>query len=95
MGIQARIWFNWFPTEEERAQYVHRLGNLVLLSRKKNSEAQNYDFDKKKAKYFVTGKGIAAFALTTQVLQWTEWTPAVIEKRQKELLVKLKDLWRL
>ena len=92
---ETSIWFNWFPTEEERAQYVHRLGNLVLLSRKKNSEAQNYEFDKKKAKYFVTGKGIAAFALTTQVLQWTEWTPTVIDQRQKDLLLRLKTLWRL
>ena len=92
---ETSVWFNWFPTEEARAQYVHRLGNLVLLSRKKNSEAQNYDFDKKKEKYFVTGKGIAAFALTTQVMQWTEWTPAVIDQRQKELLQKLKSLWRL
>ena len=30
---------SWFPLHEERQKYVHRLGNLVLLSRKKNSEA--------------------------------------------------------
>jgi hypothetical protein len=92
---ETSIWVRWFPTEEVRTQYVHRLGNLVLLSRKKNSEAQNYDFDKKKEKYFLTGKGIAPFALTTQVMQWTEWTPSVISQRQEELLQKLKNLWRL
>ena len=38
--------------DEARENWVHRLGNLVLLSRKKNSEAQNYDFKVKKTKYF-------------------------------------------
>lgn len=89
------VWFKWFPTEEERAQYVHRIGNLVLLSRKKNSESQNYDFEKKKEKYFTTRTGVAPFAITTQVLQKTEWTPAIINQRQEELLQRLKTLWRL
>lgn len=89
------MWLKWFPVEEERAQYTHRIGNLALLSRKKNAQAQNYDFDKKKECYFATSKGVSPFALTTQVLQKTEWTPAVINQRQKELLQKLKTLWRL
>lgn len=89
------VWLKWFPVEEERLQYLHRIGNLALLSRKKNAQAQNYDFDKKKEQYFATSKGISPFALTTQVLQKTEWTPAIINQRQNELLQKLKALWRL
>lgn len=38
--------------DEAREKWVHRLGNLVLLSRKKNAEAQNYDFKIKIEKYF-------------------------------------------
>lgn len=91
----SSIWLQWFPVDEERAKYTHRIGNLVLLSRKKNAQAQNYEFDKKKDGYFATSKGVSPFALTTQVLQKTEWTPAVINQRQKELLQKLKTLWRL
>ena len=87
------IWTDWFPAQEERARYVHRLGNLVLLSRRKNSQAQNYDFAKKKSQYF-TGS-VANFALTNQVLNEQEWTPAVIERRQRVLVGKLKELWRL
>jgi uncharacterized protein with ParB-like and HNH nuclease domain len=90
---EGSIWFKWFPTEEERLQYLHRIGNLALLSRKKNTEAQNYDFDKKKEKYFKSS--VPSFALTTQILQNTEWTPAVINERQKNLLQRLKILWRL
>jgi len=92
---KGSVWLKWFPAEEERAQYTHRIGNLTLLSRKKNAEAQNYDFDRKKEGYFATRKGVSPFALTTQVLQKTEWTPAIINQRQKELLQKLRTLWRL
>jgi hypothetical protein len=92
---KGSVWLRWFSTDEERAQYVHRIGNLALLSRKKNAEAQNYDFDKKKEKYFATSRGVSPFALTTQVLNKTEWTPAIINQRQRESLQKLKTLWRL
>lgn len=92
---EGSVWFKWFPTEEEQMQYLHRIGNLVLLSRKKNTEAQNYDFEKKKKKYFVSKKGVSSFALTTQVLQNTEWTPTVINERQNKLLQRMKMLWRL
>lgn len=88
------VWVSKF-TDREREKYVHRLGNLVLLSRRKNSEAQNYDFKKKKDKYFTSQIGISAFALTTQVLLEDEWTPAVIDRRQQNLLGVLKQVWRL
>ncbi|MBD2301217.1 DUF262 domain-containing protein [Nostoc sp. FACHB-190] len=88
-------WLTLFPTQEDKEKYVHRLGNLVLLSSAKNSMAQNFDFETKKQKYFTTKKGICNFALTTQVLMEKEWTSEIIEKRQKVLIDKLKELWRL
>jgi Protein of unknown function DUF262/Protein of unknown function (DUF1524) len=88
-------WVKWFPTEQLRETWTHRIGNLVLLSRPKNSQAQNFDFDVKKQKYFTTAKGVSNFALTTQVLTETEWTPNVVEKRQREALSYLKEAWRL
>jgi hypothetical protein len=39
--------------------------------------------------------GISPFVLTTQVLRYQEWTPAVIEQRQTQLLNSAKQLWRL
>jgi hypothetical protein len=92
---QESQWLAWFPDEEARQGYVHRLGNLALLSGYKNSSAQNYDFDKKKDKYFTGKDGVSPFAITTQVLKKSEWTPEVIEQRQDELLGRLKQLWRL
>jgi uncharacterized protein DUF1524 len=88
-------WVKLFPSREMRTKYVHRLGNLVLLSRGKNMRAENYDFDDKKEKYFTTDGGVSPFALTTQVLRYHEWTPTVIEQRQNKLINELKQLWRL
>lgn len=89
------MWVKWFPSQEERERYVNRIGNLVLLSSGKNNQAQNYDFELKKQKYFTTKTGVSPFALTTQVLNEQEWTPEVIERRQKELIGVLKRVWRL
>ena len=88
-------WLKLFPTRESREKYVHRLGNLVLLSRGKNIVAENYDFSLKKEKYFSANSGISPFVLTTQVLRQHEWTPGVIEQRQNQLMSVLRDLWRL
>lgn len=88
-------WMRWFPTDAERSRWVHRLGNLALLTREKNRQAYNYDFATKKRTYFATKGGASPFALTTQVLQEEEWTPAVIERRQQELIGHLRQLWRL
>ena len=87
-------WLRDFPDEEEREEWTDRLANLVLLSRTKNIRALNYDFVRKKKEYFQRG-GVAPFALTTQVLAEDEWTPAVLQRRQRELINALKKEWRL
>lgn len=81
--------------EVDHELWVHRLGNLVLLTRRKNSQAQNYDFKEKKAKYFSTVGGITPFAITTQVIQADDWTLGRLEQRQTDAITKLADLWRL
>lgn len=88
-------WTQWWPDEDERSVNVHRLGNLVLLNRRQNSAAKNYDFQKKKDAYFMGKAKSSPFALTTGVMHHSEWTPKIFEERQKTLLSKLKDEWRL
>lgn len=87
-------WLTWFSDDVTLQQWLHRLGNLVLLSRSKNSKAQNFDFATKKSVYFSKG-GSSPFPLTIQVLQETDWTPAVVQQRQAKLLGTLKMLWKL
>lgn len=87
-------WLTWFPSQDQRDTWTHRMANLVLLSRRKNASASNWDFGRKKTEYFQRG-GVAPFALTAQVLNESDWTPVVLERRQKELVNSLRKEWRL
>lgn len=82
-------------SDEERAFWTHRLGNLLLLNRRKNSQAGNLAFATKKASYFKPDAGIAPFAVTVQVLDHDEWTPEVVEQRQRDNVALLMNEWKL
>lgn len=88
-------WEKTWPDPLVRDEWVHRIANLVPLTQKRNSMAQNYDFDKKKTAYFGGKKGISSYILTTQVLSSPVWTPESIANRQKELLSVMTDNWNL
>lgn len=87
-------WLSWVPDAQQHQRWVHRLGNLTLLSRKKNSSASNYEFDKKKNAYFTKG-GVSSFAMTTDVLQHLDWTEDVMTNRQARMLKALEEHWCL
>ena len=81
-------------TEEQREYWTHRLGNLLLLNWRTNSSAGNQDFEIKKEKFFKRKiSDSITFALTTQVIQEPEWTPATVEARHKMLLDVLRQEW--
>lgn len=88
---------NWRTafTDPQREMWTHRLANLVLLNQAKNSEAQNFEFQTKKSKYFGGKRGVTVFALTNQVLQTQAWEPSMMEARQRELLSALSTEWEL
>jgi hypothetical protein len=88
-------WEQLFPDEPERSEWTHRLGNLVLLTHRINSAASNWDFKKKKEKYFQSKNGATTFPLTLRVLQVNAWTLEKLKLNQKELVTKLQDLWHL
>lgn len=87
-------WVTNFPDESERSELTHVLGNLVLLSRRKNTSASNLEFDKKMKTYFQKS-GVTPMALTVDVLNETEWTPNVVKERQQRLLEVLVNVWDL
>lgn len=74
-------------TSEQRAHWVHRIGNLVLLSRRKNSSLNNRDFKDKMKRYFSGSMDV--YPHVKSILQYDEWTPDIIEQRQAELLQAL------
>ena len=87
-------WVRDFPDEDVRLEWLHRLANLVLLSRSKNSRAQNYEFARKKSEYFFSGPA-PSFTLTNQLRDESEWTPRILERRQRQLIDALKAEWAL
>ena len=88
-------WAATWPDPEVRAEWLHRLANLVPLTFKKNLEALNYDFATKKSAYFSGKRGVSSYALTTQVLATPNWTPETVAKRQSELVGVLVKSWDL
>ena len=89
-------WAQLWPNEKNRELWLHRIANLVPLTQRINSAAQNYDFDEKKEKYFRNSRtGTTSYNLTTQVLSITAWTEDVVKDRQNELLKVFKDNWEL
>lgn len=81
-------------TDIQIIENVHKLGNLVLLSGKKNSQAQNYSFDRKKEIYIRTNE-VTSFDLTKEVCNTVEWNLDIISKRQREMIEFSKNLWEI
>ena len=69
-------------TLNEIKDYVNTIGNLVLLSKSKNSGAKNYDFAKKKTKYLENR--VSDYPRSVQVLKFPDWTRKTIEERSSE-----------
>ncbi|KPV41552.1 hypothetical protein AN478_03040 [Thiohalorhabdus denitrificans] len=87
-------WAQRFPDAASRKEQANRLGNLVLMPRTKNPEAQKWDFARKKAEYLAR-EGETPFALTAQVLEVPEWTPEALDRRHRQLVGLLARAWRL
>lgn len=83
-------WVKLF-NQDTRAEWTNKLGNLVLLSGRKNSKAQNYDFSKKKEAYF-KGKS-TAFRITQQLQSLEKWTLEELEARHQGLLNDAKEVF--
>jgi hypothetical protein len=80
-------------TKSGQIFWVHRLANMVLLSHRKNSKAQNFDFKEKKEIYFK--ESAAPFALTHQVTTYDIWDDDTLHDRQKDIIRILAEVWRL
>ena len=77
--------------EKERMEWTNKLGNLVLLSGRKNSKAQNYDFDKKKDVYFKEKS--TPFRITHEVEDKDEWSLEELKLRHQKLLSDAKEIF--
>ena len=83
-------WIEIF-SEEERMEWTNKLGNLVLLSGRKNSKAQNFDFNTKKDVYF-KGKS-TPFRITQRMENKDKWTLEELKARHQKLLKDAKEIF--
>jgi uncharacterized protein with ParB-like and HNH nuclease domain len=74
-------WADHHDLQEIKA-YVNQIGNLVLLSKSKNSAASNYDFAKKKDRYLK--ERVSDYPRSIQVLSYADWEKVTIEDRTKK-----------
>lgn len=81
--------------EDEREEWTHHIANLVLLSRIKNSQANNRAFADKKIGYFSDLKGKTIYVLTQDVLKEGEWNIDALKKRRKNLRKQMDEIWDL
>ena len=79
--------------EEQRNYYTHRIGNLCLIGRRKNSSLGNLDYQEKLKRYFE--KNIGSFAHTQRIYKNypTEWTPATVEENQQRVINDIKEIF--
>lgn len=76
-------------TEAERAEWTDKLGNLVLITRRKNSSLGRLDYHEKKRRYF--DKCIDTCPNSLRVLQYPRWTPAELRDNHEAVLRKLYE----
>ncbi len=83
-------WSRKFNKDQIR-EWVDKLGNLALLSKRRNSQAANYDFGKKKERYFAVRS--TPFRITQMLQNYDDWTPETIAERHNKLLELAKSIY--
>lgn len=79
-------------SDQEREEWVNKLGNLVLISRKKNASQGNKDYAEKKEKYFKNN--VELFSHSIKVYQeYQTWSFSDLQKHHNEVLSKIKENW--
>lgn len=86
---------NWLTnfTEEERLNFTHKIGNLIIIGRRKNSSLGNLEYQQKRQKYF--DKNIGSFARSLKLYNDypTQWTPVEYKQNQENVIKDLKAIF--
>ena len=84
---ESSRWLTDF-NETDRQRWTNRIGNLILLSRRKNTSQGNLDFGEKKERYF--RKNVELFSNSVRIFQqYSSWKLEDMKKNHRETLTKL------
>jgi uncharacterized protein with ParB-like and HNH nuclease domain len=72
-------------TDDQAEQCLQKLGNLTLLSGKKNIVATNDSFRKKKVAYKKAHGGMTAFEISKEIAELDDWTELEFRRRHNQL----------
>lgn len=76
----------------EREEWTNKLGNLVLISRRKNTSQGNRDYVEKKEKYFK--KNIEMFPNSIRIYQnYPEWKLSDLKKNHSDVVTELLNVY--
>lgn len=79
--------------ETERLNYTHKIGNLIIIGRRKNSSLGNLDYVEKRSRYF--DKNIGSFARSLNIYNKypAQWTPAEYKLNQQKAVDDIKEIF--
>lgn len=80
-----KYWTSRF-TMDDKLKLTNSLGNLSLITVRKNSQAKNYEFTTKINVYFKADGRASNLAMVNNLLAYPEWTADNIRNRTPELL---------
>ena len=81
-------------TDPQREEWTDKLGNLIFLSRRKNSAQGNLDFTLKKEKYFKSN--IELFSHSVRVFQsFSTWTLNDLSSNHATVVQQLRNCYGL
>jgi uncharacterized protein with ParB-like and HNH nuclease domain len=93
--VKINYWkSNW--SQERATLWLNKLGNLTLLSGKKNIAASNNSFPKKSKIYEKNGlDGMTSFIISQRILKTTDWTENEVKKRHHWIIKETEKLFDL
>lgn len=75
---EGGAWMDWKGSKDIES-FVNQVGNLILISKGRNSSASNYEFDEKKKKYLKPR--VSDYPRSNQVMGYEIWNPDIIADR--------------
>ena len=81
---------SWSEFGDDGGDWVHRVGNLTLIGQTDNKPGPKYNGDFKKKRNTYRDSGLA---ITRELSDYADWTPARIEARQREMAKQAVRVW--